>query len=337
MNKNRLLSVLTALTVIGSASGAVRPHISHAASSYDLIMNWFPEPEEGGFYTAQRLGLYQKYGITSKVADFGYSVKPFTYVLSGRAAFGMANSDEVIEERAQGAPVVAIMATQQTDVQGLLWHAEDKSIKTIADLSNHDIIYSFGAGYWPYLVQKYKYTNIKTKNYQFTPQAFYADPKAVNQCYVTSEPYTWGHNGTKIKFLLIASSGYNPYGDVIFTTESMIKNHPDAVKAFVKASIEGWATYLKNPAATNAYMQTVPGHQSWPMKPDEQQYSYKQLMKLHIIDGGDAKTHGLGYLSLQRWQTLKQQLISVGTKPNVSGVDVSKAFTNQFLPPMNAM
>ena len=224
------------------------------------------------------------------------------------------------------------MGTFQTNPQGWVWHAEDTSVHGLADFSNHTIIYSFGAGFYKYLEQHYHWTNVKTKQYDFTSRAFALDPKAVNQCYVTSEPYTWGKQGLKVKYALNADSGYNPYGDLIFTTEDMIKNHPDLVKAFVKASVEGWNSYLKDPKATDAYMLVAPGAKNYPQKPDEQLFSYNQVKKLGLVAGGDAKTHGIGYFSLARWKTLQQQMVSTGQK--VGGVDVTKAYTDQFLPPV---
>src|SRR5438132_1477904 len=103
---------------------------------------------------------------------------------------------------------------------GLAWHGADKTIKTLADLSNHTIIYSFGAGFWDYMKNKYHYKNIKEVNYDFTLRRFLATPNAVNQCYITSEPYTALHSGHRVKAALIASTGYNPYGDVMVTNES---------------------------------------------------------------------------------------------------------------------
>ena len=78
-------------------------------------------------------------------------------------------------------------------------------------------------------MQKYHYANFKTGEYDFTSRGFALDPKAVNQCYVTSEPYVWAQQGIKVKYALIASTGYDPYGDVIFTTRDMIAKHPDRV------------------------------------------------------------------------------------------------------------
>lgn len=336
MKRTHLLSLVTALGVAASVNTAVLPaHATHSTDStmYRMVMNWFPEPEEGGFYDALREGLYRKAGISITLEPFGFSIVPDQYVVAGKADFGMNQADDVLQYRAKGAKLVAIMSTFQTNPQGILWHAEDTTIHSLADLSNHTLVYVFGAGYEPYLVLKYHYTNLKTHNTDFSSRYFTLHKDAVNQCYVTSEPYLWGKQGLKLKYTLIASSGYNPYANLMFTTEDMIKNHPDVVRAFVKASVQGWYNYMKDPAPTNAYMLTVSGAKDYPQKPDEQMFSYNQMKRLGLITGGDAAMHGIGYFNLARWKTLQQQMVSVGQK--VGGVDVTKAFTNQFLPSMH--
>jgi NitT/TauT family transport system substrate-binding protein len=330
MKRYRIAPLLVAATWLMVSVGQALPHAHADSASYNVSMNWFPEPEEGGFYYADHMGLYKKYGINTTIRIYGFSVNGFTDVLSGKIAFAMGNADEVLQYRSRGAPLVAIMNTFQVNPQGFLWHAEDKSIHSLADFSNHTIIYAFGVGYFAYLQKHYHWTNIKTRNYDFTSRAFALDPKAVNQCYVTSEPYVWGKQGLKVKYDLIASSGYDPYGDLIVTTESMVKNHPDLVRAFVKASVEGWYSYLKDPSATNTYMLTAPGAKNYPLKPDEMAFDFNQVKRLKLVNGGDAATHGIGYFSLARWKTLQQQMVSTGQK--VGKVDVTQAFTNQFLP-----
>ena len=339
MKPRRLLSLLAAAALAGSTlgvPGASLPH-ARAAATYSMIMNWFPEPEVGGYYAADSLGYYKQAGLDFKINEFGYSVQPIQYVLSGRATFGMANADEILLARARGAKVVAVMATFQINDQALMWHAEDTTIKGVGDLSNHTLVYSFGGGYEPYLVQKYNYTNFKTRNYDFTLRYFATHKDAVNQAYATSEPYQAQQMGIKVKYALIADSGYSPYGDLIFTTEDMIKNHPDAVKAFVASSVKGWYHYLKSPDATNTYLKTAPGAKNFPLTPGNMTYSWATEKKLNLIDGGEAKTHGIGYFSLTRWQTLQKQMIGVKVKPNISALDVTNAFTNQFVPAMGAM
>ncbi|MDB5056533.1 MAG: ssuA, partial [Chloroflexi bacterium] len=321
MKVRGIVSIIAAAAVIAGATGAATTHRASAASpAYNLILNWFPEPEEGGFYEAQRLGLYQKAGVNSSINEFGFSISPEVNVLQGKAAFGMGNADEILQFNSRGAKLVAILGTFQTNVQGILWHAEDKTVNGLADFSNHTLIYSFGAGYEPYLVLKYQYKNFKTKNNDFTSRAFAANPKAVNQCFVTSEPFRWSKQGLKVKYALIANSGYNPYGSIIFTTQDMVNKHPDAVRAFVKASVQGWYSYLKDSKATNTYMLSAAGAKNYPMKPDEQNFSYSQLVRLHLINGGDAATHGIGWFNVNRWKTLQQQMVAVGQK--VGSVDL---------------
>jgi NitT/TauT family transport system substrate-binding protein len=253
-------------------------------------------------------------------------------VALGRITFGMVNADELFQARAHGIPLVAVMTTFQVNPQCLMWHANDTSIKTLADLSNHTIIYSFGVGYWDYMKNKYHYKNIKEVNYDFTLRTFLATPNAVNQGYITSEPYTAIHSGHPVKALLIASTGYDPYADVMVTTESEIKNHPDVVRAYVQASVAGWKAYY-DPANTeriNALLRADPTAKNFPYTPAAMDYDEAHSMPL--VTGDEAKTHGIGYIDPVRMTLLKKQLISVGIK--VRSVDPASTFTNRFLPGM---
>jgi len=330
MRISRIAYVLALAAIVAGLPGAAPLHVRAAGGpAYNLMMNWFPEPEEGGFYEAQRLGLYQKAGISSTIEQFGFSVYPEQYVLSGRATFGMANADQILEWNAAGAKLVAVMTSFQTNPIGILWHAEDKTIHSLADLSNHTLIYTFGSPFEQYLVAKYHYTDFHTKNNDYTSRGFAVDPTAVHQCYVTSEPYLYSVQGLKVKYALVASTGFNPYGAVIFTTQDFANSHPAVVRAYVKASVAGWTSYLKDSAPTNAYLRTAPGAKNYPETPAAQTFSYTQMKKLELIDGGDAATHGIGWMGMQRWTTLQQQMVGVGFK--VGGVDVGAAFTDRFL------
>jgi NitT/TauT family transport system substrate-binding protein len=136
-----------------------------------------------------------------------------------------------------------------------------------------------------------------------------------------------------VKYALIASTGYDPYGDVIFTTREMIAKHPEVVRAYIKASIEGWNDYLTNTAqaaATNKDIQSEPGSKVYVLTTNQINFSYSQVLKLKLVNSGDALTHGIGYLSQARWKTLQQQMVGTGQK--VGGVDVSMIYSDQFLP-----
>jgi NitT/TauT family transport system substrate-binding protein len=331
MTRSGLVSVAVVILSLACMAGGLPPHAVHAAPSYNLMMNWFPEPEEGGFYEAQRLNLYAKAGIASTVVPFRRVVTVEPYVLSGQVAFGMGDADELLQYNARGAHLVAIMNTFQTNPLGILWHADDKTIHSVADLSNHTLIYSFGVPFEPYLVAKYHYKNFSTKANDYSSRAFAADPKAVHQCYVTSEPYLYEKQGLKVKYALISESGFDPYADLIYTTQAFAKSHSDVVRAFVRASVQGWYSYLKNPGPTLSYLRGAPGVKSYPETPDAQQFSFSQMQRYGLVDGGDAKIHGIGWFNPLRWTALQQQMDAVGL--NVRNVDVGASYTDAFLPP----
>lgn len=325
-----------ALVAVAAGSSSLHSTAARAAALTPVtqVMNWFPEPEHGGYYTGVARGIYKKYGLDMKIVPFSFQMtnSALSEVALGRITFAMKNADEVFEARAQGIPVVAVMATFQTNLQCFMWHANDTSIKTLADLSNHTIIYTFGGGFWDYMKNKYHYKNIKEVNYNFTLQDFLATPNAVNQGYITVEPYTAIHSDHPVKAALIASSGYNPYGDMMVTTESEIKNHPDVVKAYVAASVAAWKAYYdpKNTERINALLRADPTAKNFPLTADAMRYDVAHSEPL--VTGGDAVTRGIGYINPARMVLLKKQLLGVGVK--VANVDPMAVFTDKFLPGM---
>jgi NitT/TauT family transport system substrate-binding protein len=324
-------NLLVAACLLGACLAPVQAHSRDSAGLVQVsqMMNFFPEPEEGGEYAAVALGIYKKHGLSAPIVAFPSSaINAIPYVATGKVDFGMAGADEVLQARQQGIPIVTLFAIYQTTEFGLMWHAEDKTIRSLADLSNHSVIYVLGSPFWKYLQQKYHYRNVHQFNYDFSLRLFLAKKDSVNQVSVTSEPYLAMKAGAKVKAASLATTGFNPYGNVVFTTEREIQRHPDVVRAFVKATLEGWQAYFKNPTPINRVMQTAAGSKNYPLTLDAMQFDVVQSRPL--IQGGDAAHHGIGAMTLTRWTTLKQQLQSVGIK--LDKVDVTKAFTTQFLP-----
>lgn len=54
-------------------------------------------------------------------------------------------------------------------------------------------------------------------------------------------------SGGKASYLSMHSFGYAGYGQVIFTTEAMIKERPEVLRRFLHALADGWAYALNNP------------------------------------------------------------------------------------------
>ena len=121
---------------------------------------------------------------------------------------------------------------------------------TLAALKGHKVLIAASSHttFWPWLKQKFGYTDEMAGVDTFNLQPFLVDKSLAVQAYVSSEPYEAQKLGEKVKFFLFADDGYPPYGSTMVTTNGLIARNPDAVAAFVKASLEGWADYLRNPA-----------------------------------------------------------------------------------------
>lgn len=321
-----LAAVLFAIMPAGRMGRDV--HAAGAPLKATQMMNFFPQPELGGQYAGIEFGTYKKYNLNVTMATFNPKASNCeALVATGRINFCLDDADGLLNARQQGIPAVAVMDIFQTNPLGWMWHAENKTMRTVADLSGNHLIYVFGSAYFDYLKNKYYYTNVKTQNYDFTLRAFLRDPKAVNQCYISSEPYTAREQGAKVKWGLVAASGYNPYSQLLITSEAMVTNHPDIVRAFVRGSVDGWKAYFQQPEKVFSYLRAAPGASNYPLTRAAMRFGFSQIKPL--VAGGEAARKGIGYIDPTRMALLKAQMTSVGIK--LDKVDVSQAFTDRFL------
>ena len=308
-----------------AATGAAqsKPAEEKKTVAVTQVTNWFAEPEHGGQYAALMKGYYKDAGFDMTIMPGGPQVSAAQIVASGKAQFGMIQGDDLIIARQQGIPLVAIAAAFQKNPQGLIYH-KGQPIKDFADLNGRKVYVASAAGYWEFIKKKYKLDTVQDMKYTGQLVNFINDPTAVTQGYITAEPYALKQQGFDTEMLLNADSGYNPYANVMFTTEKMIKEHPDQVKAFVEASIKGWDYYKDHSDEVNPKIK-----ESNPdMTLDAMKYGAEKQKEL--VYGGDAATNGVGTMTKERWGTLIKQLAEIGVLKNEE--DVSKVFTTEFLP-----
>jgi hypothetical protein len=92
---------------------------------------------------------------------------------------------------ARGAPIKAVMAVFQKDPQVLITHPR-ADVKSLADMKGKPIMIADAAtvAFWPWLKAKYGFSDAQIRKYTFNLAPFLVDPKAIQEGYLTSEPYT---------------------------------------------------------------------------------------------------------------------------------------------------
>lgn len=288
-----------------------------------LVLNWFAEPEHGGNFAALAKGFYKDAGFDMTLMPGGPQVSSTQIVASGKAEFGMSNADDILVARQEGIPIVAIATAFQKSPQALFYH-KNSGIKDFSDLNNHKVYVASTASYWLYMKNKFKLDKAQEMKYTGQLVNFVNDPQAVTQGYVTSETYTLMQQGVDFGVLLNADSGYDIYAGVYFTTEKMIAEHPDQVKAFVEATVKGWDYYKDHSDEINPSIQQKNPDMSLDMM------KFSASKQGDFAYSGDAATMGTGVMTKARWETLQKQLMEVGVLKKAEPID--NAFTLKFLP-----
>jgi NitT/TauT family transport system substrate-binding protein len=301
-----------------------------AQDKVTFLTSWYGQAEHGGFYQALATGLYKKHGLDVSLRMGGPQVNGMQLMMAGQADMHMGYDFQVLKSLEQGLTAVTVATSFQHDLQGLMTHED---VKSLGDLKGKTILVATAgrSSWWPWLKAKYGYTDEQARPYTFNLQPFFADKNMVQQAYLSSEPLQAEKAGIKHRFFLFAHDGFPPYGTTIVATQRMAKEKPDAVQRFVRASMEGWRSYIADPAPANALIK-----KDNPNMTDEQlAYGLAKLKEQRLITGGDAAQMGIGAMTDERWKKTYDYMVSAELlKPNV---DYRQAYTLQFVKDLRVM
>src|SRR5690606_21338270 len=196
--------------------------------------DWRAQAEHGGFYQALASGAYEKRGLNVEIIQGGPSVNVPQLLASGAVELGMGSNSfipmNLVEE---GAPVKAVAAFFQKDPQVLMAHP-DPSLEGIADLAGRPFLLSTAArdAFWVWLEARYGFTDDPVRTYNYNLAPFLANEQAVQQGYLTSEPYTVEQQGgfTPEVFLL-ADEGYPSYATMVLAPNAFARDNARALRS----------------------------------------------------------------------------------------------------------
>ena len=297
---------------------------AQALDKVTAITTWFAQAEHGGMYQAVAEGIYKRHGLDVTIKMGGPQVNGVQLLLAGQADFIMNYDFAVLQGVEKGFPLVTVAAPFQFDIQGIMTHDDVPNLSSLKDKTI--LVAGTGTTYWwPWFKKKYGYTDAQMRPYTFNLQPFFADRNVVQQAFPSSEPYQAEQKGLKTNFFLLSAEGYPPYTQAITTTRKMIQERPDVVARFVKATIEGWKSFMANPAPGAELIK-----QANPNMTDGQiAYGVKRMKELQVVSGGDAAKMGIGVMTDERWKKTAEFMVEAGLlKPDT---DWRKAYTTQFV------
>ena len=330
MKKPGLIALMMAglLAACSPAKQAQGPQ--NGLTPIKFATDWRAEAEHGGYYEALATGEYKKRGLDVTIIQGGPAVDVPQLLATGAIDMGVgSNSFIVLNVAKAGAPIKAVMASMQSDPQVLIAHP-DQGIKSIADMKGKPILLSDASvtAFWVWLKSKYGFTDDQVRKYDFSDAPFLADKRAIQEGYLTSEPYTIEKkSGVKPAVFLLADEGYPGYASMVLARNDLIAKNPAAVKAFVDATAAGWKTYLYgDPKPADALILK----DNPEMTQDVLDQARAKMREKGIVLSGDASAQGVGAMSDARWANFFGVASSQNVYPKT--MDYKSAYTLQFLP-----
>ena len=322
---NRLFEISTAAFAISAAMAT-----SALAVPVTFGTNWLAQAEHGGYYQAVADGTYAACGLEVTIQQGGPQGSLRPLLLAGKIDFYMGgNMLSAFDAVQQGIPMVVVAADFQKDPQVIMSHP-GQGFDKWEDLKSAGQFIMGDEGmqtFFLWLATDYGWDASKRVPYTFNPAPFIANPKSVQQGYVTSEPLAVEREGGFVpNQFLLADNGWGTYATTVETMQDTIDKRPEVVKCFVEGSAKGWYNYLygDNKAANEAIKKDNPD-----MNDEQIAFSIEQMKKFGIVDSGDAEKLGIGAMTDERIKGFYDQMVKAKVVPD--GIDIKKSYTLDFV------
>lgn len=296
-----------------------------------MQLSWTPSAQFAGYLVAQANGFYSASHLDVKILAGGPNVNDVQQIVSGSADMTVDRTSTLFAARDKGIPIKAVA---EFDSQSGFWLIAKKSsgITKPSDLKGKKIgIFSDDEFEYDAMMAKMGLnpkTDVKTffQGFTMTPWLQGQYPVAM----VTSwdelqSVYEAGVKPSDLTFFKPSDYGVGILHGSLFSSESLLKDHADAVKAFVAATIKGWQYAYAHPAeAIQIILKAAP-------KGDSKKHETDQLAAMKQIQwphGTEPSDWGKIPMSTYQENAKLVQEFKVVKKP----VDVNAAVDTSIVP-----
>src|SRR5262245_27456128 len=234
---------LTVGLVVASAAALFGGDPALAADKVVLRINFTPWAMHAQYFGGLAKGIYAAEGIDLEIRPPSAGQQNEVFIGTGREQFGVANVDGFIRARANGIPVVAVMA-DEPDTPFSVITLKKANFNEPKDLKGKKLSWfqSNVKGMLDPLLQK---GGLTRNDIEFVNVARGAEVQmlAAGQIdaifgYHFGQALTLDMRGFPTNVMPLKDYGLQFYGTVVYTSDQLLKSNPDLVKRFVRATMK---------------------------------------------------------------------------------------------------
>ena len=318
-----MLGMAIALSACGSSTSTQE---AGALTKISLPMGYIPNIQYAPFYVAVEKGYFKDAGIEIEF-DYKFETDGVALVGAGELPFAVVSGEQVLLARSKGLPVTYVAAWYQQYPVSVVAKSE-LGIVIPQDLKGKKIGLPglFGANYVGLRAllnaAKLSESDVTLDTIGFNQvETMAAGQQDIVVGYTANEPIQLRARGIAVTELRVADYAQLAANGLL-ASEKVIAENPELVRAFVGAFLKGLKDTLDNP--DEAF--TLSGKYI-PNFSDLEAAVQKQVLTTSIEQW---QTTRLGYSDPQAWENMQNVLLDMGLL--TEKLDLSKAFTNEFIP-----
>jgi len=221
------------------------------AKEVTLLMDWFPQGNQSGYWQAQFDNQYHD-DVKITIKSGGPKINTTAAVASGQAEFGLQASDSVMLANSKGAGLKGIFVSLNHVPYTLVFHP-NTGVNSVKDLDGRPFAVKMGVTYWKWVKHTYQLNAVKEFPLTGDLGLFARTPQQFQQGYSLFLPARLAAKGVASEQITVESLGYRPYS-VLFTTDKLIKENPELVQTVVDRLSISFPKSLVDPKPTRDFI-----------------------------------------------------------------------------------
>lgn len=283
----------------------------------NIQLSWFNQFQFAGYFIAKEKGFYEDLGLDVQLKEFHFGLDIPKEVSQGVHDFSIGKQTLILE-KSKGLNIKALFATFQSTPLILITTKESK-INKIEDLKNKTIMTTNNDASEVSIKAMIKSKNINLNDLNFIKHSHNINDLIekktdVMSAYISKAPYVLEKKAVEYNIFDPKQFGFDMYSDLLYTSDTFVKNDLATVLAVKEASLKGWKYAYENIEETVDLILKKYNIQN--LSKDELLYEAKELKKLSFFN-----TQNFGEIKKDKLQRVFDLYNIMGLTSNIIDYD----------------